>query len=103
MKQKGGSQAGSDYPLGRMAGGMDGLIRRLDGGYSRFLLKSCRPASTQNPTFWLAKFYGRFRLLTSPHQVTAGLRAVQRYARHAPMVSFSQRFFWQPSSQARKI
>ena len=45
MKQNGGSQAGSDYPVGRMAGRMDGLIRWLDGGYLHIPLESCRSAS----------------------------------------------------------
>ena len=45
MKQKGGSQAGSDYAVGRKAGDMAKLIRWLDGGYSGFSSKSCRSAT----------------------------------------------------------
>ena len=45
MKQKGGSQAGSDYPVGRTAGDTVKFARCPDAGYSRLPLTSRRSAT----------------------------------------------------------
>ena len=60
MKQKGGSQAGSDYAVGRKAGEMAKLIRSLDGGYSRSSQEAAVPCVSQLPTFASSRFHLRF-------------------------------------------
>lgn len=60
MKQKGGSQAGSDYAVGRTAGDMAKLIRSLDGGYWRSSQEAAVPYMSQLPTFASSRFQVRF-------------------------------------------
>ena len=52
MKQKGGSQAGSDYPLGRMAGGKGQMASRVRWRLFRFSLEKLPFGARPNYGRW---------------------------------------------------